>query len=748
MSSTKDTAVPQMEFRENGPIKVSSLDNLTGPDGKKIPSKKVIALCRCGRSKNKPFCDGTHKTSEFSDQKTSDGKWDVRVNYVGKKITIHDNRAVCSHAGVCTARLPAVWRMKEEPWIEADAAAVDAIIEVIQGCPSGALSHTIDDVEHRDQDREPVVQATKDGPFAVQGAIAIEGVAQGEGASEEHFALCRCGESKNKPFCDGTHWPVHFKSDNSVKVADLADMKGDALLHVQIEGTDLVVIKTGGTASVLDGKCRHQGALMSDGAVDGENLVCGLHGWTYNSVTGINADGSGTDLKKFRSWIERDTAVFIDADELTAWKKGSSAATPAAAAKAPSPGSTPEEPFNAYIQELAEHGLDQVGAHGRFAAMGVPRYELPGWDDLQFVTAQLHTLPQLDDVLVGTELVIGPRARKPLRLEIPIFVSDMSFGALSEEAKIALASGAEMAGTGICSGEGGMLPEEQAANSRYFYELASARFGFSFEQLAKVQAFHFKGGQGAKTGTGGHLPGVKVSKKIAAVRGLEEGQAAVSPARFPDWNSMDDFRKFADEVRQRTGGIPIGFKLSAQHIEKDIESAIAAGADYIILDGRGGGSGAAPLLFRDNISVPTLPALARARKYLNESGHSDVTLIATGGLRTPADFSKALALGADGIAIANSAIQAIGCIATRACHTNNCPTGIATQKEHLRARLKPEVGAEKLNRFLRAAVGLMAVMARACGHTHLNQFSAHDLTTWKRDVAYLTGVKYGGVTPL
>ena len=145
--------------------------------------------------------------------------------------------------------------------------------------------------------------------------------------------------------------------------------------------------------------------------------------------------------------------------------------------------------------------------------MGVPRYELPGWDDLQFVTAQLHTLPQLDDVAVGTELVIGPRARKPLHLEIPVFVSDMSFGALSEEAKIALASGAEMAGTGICSGEGGMLPEEQAANSRYFYELASARFGFSFEQLAKVQAFHFKGGQGAKTGTGGHLPGVKVSKK-------------------------------------------------------------------------------------------------------------------------------------------------------------------------------------------------------------------------------------------
>ncbi len=748
MSSTKDTAVPRMEFRENGPIKVAALNDLRGPDGKEIPSQKVIALCRCGRSKTKPFCDSSHKASGFSDQKTPDGKSDERVSYVGKKITIHDNRGICSHAGFCTSNLPAVWRMRQEPWIDADGAAVEEIIEVIRRCPSGALSYTIDDVEHRDQDREPSVQATKDGPFSVQGAISIEGVAQGEGASPEHYTLCRCGESRNKPFCDGTHWSVHFKSDNSVKVADLAVVTDEQPLHVEVEGFDLVVIKSGTTASVLDGRCRHQGALMSDGAVDGEKLICGLHGWTYNAVTGLNVDKRGNDLRKFRSWIERGTALFIDADEVTALKKQRSESRPATPVEIAPTGGTPEEPFNAYIHELAEYGLDQVGAHGRTAAMGVPRYELPTWDDLQFVTAQLHKFPQLDNVPVGTELVIGPRAAKPLRLEISIFVSDMSFGALSEEAKIALASGAEMAGTGICSGEGGMLPEEQAANSRYFYELASARFGFSFEQLARVQAFHFKGGQGAKTSTGGHLPGEKVSKKIAAVRGLEEGQHAISPTRFPDWNSIDDFRRFADDVRERTGGIPIGFKLSAQHIEKDIESAIRAGADYIILDGRGGGTGAAPLLFRDNISVPTLPALARARKYLNESGHSDVTLIATGGLRTPADFSKALALGANGIAIANSAIQAVGCVATRACHTNNCPVGIATQKEHLRARLKPDVGAERLNRFLRAAVGLMSVMARACGHTHLNQFSAIDLTTWKRDVAYLTGVSYGGVTRL
>jgi methylamine---glutamate N-methyltransferase subunit C len=220
----------------------------------------------------------------------------------------------------------------------------------------------------------------------------------------------------------------------------------------------------------------------------------------------------------------------------------------------------------------------------------------------------------LDDEPVGTETVIGPGAQKPLKLDIPLFVSDMSFGALSEESKIALAMGAEMAGTGICSGEGGMLPEEQAANSRYFYELASGRFGYSMDKVKQCQAFHFKGGQGAKTGTGGHLPGQKVKGKIAEVRGLKEGQDSISPPRFPDWTDIKPIKEFADQVREATGGIPIGYKLSAQHIEKDIDAALEVGVDYIILDGRGGGTGAAPLLFRDNISVPTIPALARARR--------------------------------------------------------------------------------------------------------------------------------------
>jgi glutamate synthase domain-containing protein 2 len=335
-----------------------------------------------------------------------------------------------------------------------------------------------------------------------------------------------------------------------------------------------------------------------------------------------------------------------------------------------------------------------------------------------------------------------------LHLKIPVLVSDMSFGALSEEAKVALSKGADLAGTGICSGEGGMLPEEQAANARYYYELASARFGFSWDKVKKAQAFHFKGGQGAKTGTGGHLPADKVRGKIAEVRGLPEGQAAISPARFPEWTSVAQFREFAAEVRENTGGIPVGVKLSAQHIEKDIDAALEVGVDYIILDGRGGGTGAAPLIFRDNISVPTLPALARARRHLNTCDATGVTLIITGGLRHPADFAKAMALGADGIAVSNAAIQAIGCLGMRACHTNNCPVGIATQKPHLRARLPVDIAAERLARFFSASVELMTVLARAAAHRHLREFSIDDLTTFKPDIARLTGVAYGGVTPL
>ncbi len=534
-----------------------------------------------------------------------------------------------------------------------------------------------------------------------------------------------------------------------IQIAKFAELRPDKPAHALVSNVDLVVVRWPDTeeVSVLYGRCLHRGALLSDGEVRGEDLMCGLHGWDYRLRTGVSSYTNEEALQKFTHWIEAGD-VLVDEDEVREWElrhpqpylrdtyQGAYA----------DPHGTPDEPYNEWTREMAAHGLERVGHHGRVGAMGVVRSELPTWDDIQILTAELHRVPMLDEEAVDTRTVIGPNADKPLELNIPLFVSDMSYGALSEEAKVALAKGANAAGTGICSGEGGMLPEEQAANSRYLYELASGRFGFEMELLQKVQAFHFKCGQGAKTGTGGHLPGDKVQGKIAEVRGLAPGTPAVSPPRFPDWEHVDDYRRFADRVRESTGGIPIGFKLSAQHVERDVDAALSAGADYIILDGRGGGTGAAPLVFRDNISVPTIPALARARRHLDRAGRTDVTLIVTGGLRTPADFVKALALGADAIALSNAAIQAIGCLGMRACHTNNCPVGIATQKPELRARIDIEVAALRLSRFFASSTEIMCVLARACGHRRLNQFSIDDITTWKRDMHHLSGVPYAGIS--
>ncbi len=527
--------------------------------------------------------------------------------------------------------------------------------------------------------------------------------------------------------------------------SDLVPLQPVAAL---VSGVDLVIVRWQGAASVsvLYGRCLHRGAHLADGYVRGENLVCGVHNWDYRYRTGVSEYHNDERLHRFHAWIE-DDAVWVDGDEILLWAKDNPQPYDRGTYQGAyqDPHGTPDEPYVSSIRELAGHGLTRTGHHGAVAAMGVARHELPRWDDIQFVAAQLAIPPLLDDEPVGTDVVIGPRAAKPLRLDIPLLVSDMSFGALSREAKIALAKGAQLAGTGICSGEGGMLPAEQEANGRYFYELASARFGFSWDKVAKAQAFHFKGGQGAKTGTGGHLPGHKVIGEIAEVRELQPGMPAISPARFPEWTRPEQIAEFAAEVRERTGGIPVGYKLSAQRIEADLDAALEVGVDYVILDGRGGGTGAAPKLFRDNISVPTIPALARARRHLDAAGASDVTLVITGGLRVAADFAKAMALGADAVAVSNSAMQAIGCIGMRACDTNNCPVGIATQREDLRARLPVDIAAERLDRFFKASVELMQVLARAMGHRHLNEFEVADLTTFQKDMANLAGVAYGGV---
>ena len=532
-----------------------------------------------------------------------------------------------------------------------------------------------------------------------------------------------------------------------VRVAQFDELQDRQPIHALVESTDLVITRFDETFSVLYGRCLHRGALLSDGFIDEkDNIICGVHKWDYRVDTGVSEYNNKEVLYKFKSALH-EGHVYVDRADVIAYEElhpqpfnrdeylGAYADT--------HPETT--EPYTLYIKELAQNGLKNYGHHGPSASMGVDRNTLPKWDDIQFLPAQLSRRPLLDHEAVSTKVVIGPNAKKPLMLDIPIFVSDMSFGSLSREAKISLATGANMAGTGICSGEGGMLPEEQASNQRYFYELASAKFGFSWNKLKKVQAFHFKGGQGAKTGTGGHLPGAKVTAEIAAVRGLQIGQTAISPATFPDFHGVKDFQKFAKEVREITGGIPIGFKIAASRIEADIDFALEAGADYIILDGRGGGTGSAPTILRNNINIPTIPALARARKHMDKVGADGVTLVITGGLRVAEDFAKAMMLGADAIAVSNSALQAIGCLGMRACSSNNCPVGIATMKDHLRARLEIEKSSKQLFNFLTATNDLIKVVARACGHSDISQFNHTDLSTFSYDMHRLTGINYAGI---
>jgi len=616
---------PSITPLKDGPLRVENLSSFESVDGQ-IQTTPEMILCRCGQSKNKPFCDGRHVEAGFTDEQGENAD-DERLIFPGDPITFYENIAICSHAGFCPSGKPDKWREDGEFTDE-------ELVEKVRKCPSGALSYARGEVEYRDQDRPQRMSLVKDGPLQIEGGIELRNTEWGEGASKEHYTLCRCGASKMKPFCDGTHDEVWKNGEDAYEL--------------------------------------------------------------------------------------KDAKTVAKATEL--------------------------EPHVEFIHRLAREGVDKLGSEGPMTAMGPPRTGLPLWDDIQIMTAQLDPAPLQQDISVGTELIIGPKANKPLCLAMPLFVSDMSFGALSQETKIALSKGAQMVSTGICSGEGGMLPEEQEQNSRYLYELGSGQTGYKEALLQKVQAFHFKCGQAAKTGTGGHLPGCKVSDKIAEVRGIEPGTPSESPPAFTDLSTPDDFRRFADRVRELTGGIPIGFKISSNRLEKTIDFALAASADYIILDGRGGGTGAAPAIFRDNISVPTIPALARARHHLESKGVADdVTLIITGGLRTPSDFIKALALGADGIALANASIQAVGCIGARICHTNKCPTGIATQDPDLRALVNIDESAQRVANFYTAAVSMMTVMARACGHDHLNQFSPEDLSTWHQYMSDLTGIEFSGL---
>ena len=395
-----------------------------------------------------------------------------------------------------------------------------------------------------------------------------------------------------------------------------------------------------------------------------------------------------------------------------------------------------------YMKEIHEMA---VSGKSLDSSMGT-RMHLPSWDDILLLGAQLNPPPLLDHDPVETRTVIGKHARKPMVLESPIYISHMSFGALSREAKISLSRGSAMAKTAMCSGEGGILPEEKAAAYKYIFEYIPNKYSVTDDNLRSADAIEIKIGQGTKPGMGGHLPGEKVTAEIAALRGKKPGEDIQSPSRFSEICSKEDMKTMVTMLRERSNGRPIGIKIAAGHIEWDLEHCIYADPDFITIDGRGGATGSSPLLLRESTSVPTIYALSRARKYL-DAVQSDISLVITGGLRVSSDFAKALAMGADAVAIASAALIAAACQQYRICGTGNCPMGIATQKPELRARLDVDKAALRVANYLNVSLKELKTFARITGHTSVHDLSVTDLVTLDRDIATYTDVPSAGASP-
>lgn len=383
------------------------------------------------------------------------------------------------------------------------------------------------------------------------------------------------------------------------------------------------------------------------------------------------------------------------------------------------------------------HTLASMG-HLRDGAMATT-LPLPAWEDILVLGAQLNPFPLADGADVDITCTIGPNAQRPLVLAGPAFVSHMSFGALSREAKVALARGASAVGTATCSGEGGILPAEQAAADHYIFEIAPSRYSVTDENLQAADAIEIKIGQGTKPGMGGHLPGGKVTEEIACIRGHKAGDDIISPSTFPGIKGTDDVRAFVDEMRTRSKGAPVGIKVAAGHIERDVGVAVDAGADYITIDGRGGATGASPTMLRDASSVPTIYALVRARRELDKLD-SPASLVVTGGLRIAADVVKALSLGADAVALASASLMALGCQQYRMCGSGQCPMGIATQDPDLRAHLDWDAAAQRVENYYRATFDDVRMFCRIMGHKTSRDFSMDDLVTFHADLAERCGI--------
>ena len=361
------------------------------------------------------------------------------------------------------------------------------------------------------------------------------------------------------------------------------------------------------------------------------------------------------------------------------------------------------------------------------------KFDKISFSDLVFVPGQLAKRPvDYFKETIEAKTIVGKRSKKPVELQTPILIAAMSFGALSKEAKITLAKASTIAGTVANTGEGGMLPEERQAAKRLVIQYSTGRFGIDEEILKKADIIEIKIGQGAKGGQGGLLPKEKVTEEIAKVRRMPLGQDIHSPAYHKDIATVEDLKKKVDWLREVSGGCPIVIKMGASDVEKDVRIAVAANPDVIALDGIGGGTAAAPVVMLEEMGIPTMPALVKARETLDMLAAEQELWIA-GGFFEGGSIAKALALGADAVFMGSAMMAAMGCVGCNLCYMGKCPKGVATQDEALRKNLDVDVAAQNVADFIKHCTEEIKMMAGATGHNDVHKMTKDDLRalTWE-----------------